>query len=969
MSFCNRGQFSFFHWPALLAMVAVSAVSSSASFGAESLPPLRADPSLLGGAALPPEPPATSTAAPDPAIAPATSAAPVVAAPATSASTRAPARAPRPEASAPTAQARPTEARQTVVTLPPLRVDPALLGGTTTSVAAQSPASAPVVSAPPPAPAATDRRPVIAKQTAKSLPPLRVDPTLLGSGEATSGVLAQSREPPQVAESPVLPPTYSAYAEAGLLPGPSLKSAKRLVPHTTLPDEALPTFIAADQIAGKTDVEVAADGNVELRRRGTVMDSDRLTYWQATDEVEAEGNVNLFNEGAQVNGPKLRMKMGETTGFFEQPIYSIRQPKTGTPPVLWTAGEEPDEKNLTTGQGYATRLDFEGKGKYRLTDATYSTCTPAEGSSPDWFARTANLRLDYDEQVGTANNATVYFKGMPLMYTPWMDFALNNQRKSGLLTPTFGSTTRGGLEYTQPIYWNIAPNMDATIAPRLITRRGVLWNGEYRYLEPNYSGTFQGQLLPNDRLEDKRRSAFSLNHVQNFGYGITGSLDISNASDGTYFSDLGNNSAIIAQTNLLRQGTLNYSASWWSASVLAQSYKTLQDPALPTVLTPYQRLPQINVNAERSDLPFGLDFVFAGEHVNFRNASSVSPLDGTPIPEGRRVTLYPQISLPLQTAAFYLTPKIGVHSTRYQLENQALGTPDKLTRNIPIASIDSGVVFERPSEWFDTALTQTLEPRLFYLYIPSREQSQIPVFDSALADFNFAQIFAENRYSGGDRIGDANQLTGMLTSRLLDPETGAELLRAAFGQRLYFTTQHVGLPGEKLRTDRQTDLLGSFSGQVLPKTYIDTSVQYNTRQSVMERLNIGGRYQPEIGKVLNAGYRYTRDQLGQVDVSGQWPFANGWHGVGRYNYSTREKRLIESVVGLEYDGGCWVGRVVVQRLATQVGRVNNSLFFQLELNGFARLGSNPLELLKRTVPGYGIINRPDDDPQLMTQQY
>lgn len=821
--------------------------------------------------------------------------------------------------------------------LPPLRVDPALLGGGAPQ--AQTVPPVPVVSAPAIMPAAPAVGVAVTPTKTKSVPP---------------------GEPPLVAEQPTLPPTYSAHTEAGLLPAPQLQASHRLLPHATLPDEALPTFITADQMSEKADVQVVAEGNVELRRRGAVLKSDRLTYWQPTDEVEAEGNVHLTNEGAQVSGPKLRMKMGETTGFFEQPVYSIQQPKIGTPPVLWTTGEKPEAANLTTGQGAATRLDFEGKGKYRLTDATYSTCTPADGSGPDWFARTANLRLDYDEQVGTANNATVYFKGVPILYSPWMDFSLNNERKSGLLTPTFGSTTRGGFEYTQPIYWNIAPNMDATLAPRVITRRGVLWNGEYRYLEPNYSGMFQGQLLPNDRLEDKRRSAFSLTHLQNFGYGFSGSLELNNASDGTYFSDLGHNSAIIAQTNLLRQGQLSYSANWWSASVLAQSYKTLQDPALPTVVTPYRRLPQVTVNADRSDLPLGLDFAFSGEHVNFRHPTLI---------EGQRMTLYPQISLPLQTSAFYLTPKIGVHSTRYQLENQALGTPGKLTRNIPIASIDSGVTFERPGEWFGTPLMQTLEPRLYYLYIPDRDQSQIPVFDSALADFNFSQIFSENRYSGGDRIGDANQITGMLTSRLLDPQTGAEVLRGSFGQRLYFTTQHVGLPGETLRTDRQTDLLGSFSGLVLPKTYVDTAVQYNTRQSILERLNIGGRYQPEPGKVLNAGYRYTRDQLGQVDVSGQWPFANGWHGVGRYNYSTREKRLVESVAGLEYDGGCWVGRMVVQRLATQTGRVNTSLFFQLELNGFARLGSNPLELLKRTVPGYGIINRPDEDTPLTTPQY
>jgi LPS-assembly protein len=355
-----------------------------------------------------------------------------------------------------------------------------------------------------------------------------------------------------------------------------------------------------------------------------------------------------------------------------------------------------------------------------------------------------------------------------------------------------------------------------------------------------------------------------------------------------------------------------------------------------------------------------MSFAFSGEHVNFRNPTLV---------QGRRFTLYPQVSLPLQTEMLSFTPKIGLHSTRYTLDRQAAGTPEKLTRSVPIFSVDSGVTFERGVDWFGAALTQTLEPRLYYLYVPVRDQSQIPVFDTGIADFNFAQIFGENRYSGGDRIGDANQATAMLTSRLLDPETGAEIIRAAFGQRFYFSTQNVGLPGEVLRSDRQTDFLAAFSGRILPKTYADVGVQYNPRLSRMERLNIGARYQPETGKVLNAGYRYTRDQLtqpglAQIDISGQWPVFDGWHAVGRFNYSTKDRRMVESVAGLEYDGGCWVGRVVLQRLATQTQRSNTALFFQLELNGFAKVGSNPLEILKRNVPGYGVINQQSTDSPL-----
>ncbi len=894
-------------------------------------------------------------------------------------------------------------------TLPPLRVNPALLGRGTPPLATPAPAAVEVPVAakpiavpampvePPPkvdltpqqvrpaqpgpelapsvraAAASRSVAPVAARARPAVVPPLPVKPSpaaILAAprreeppkdipplAAAIGGAILKPQEPPQVEERPVLPPLYSAHVAAGEFPEPSLQRTAGVMPYLKQPGETLPTFIAADHIAGTNDIEVVADGSVELRKRNSILLSDRLTYWQLADEMEAEGNVRLSRDGDRVNGPKMRMKMEDSTGFFEQPEYSIRRIKTGSAATLWTGTEERVSESLTTGRGAATRMDFEGEGKYRLTDATYSTCTPVAGRDPDWFARTSDLRLDYDDETGTARNATLYFKGMPILYSPWMSFSLNHERKSGLLTPTFGSTSRGGIEYSQPFYWNIAQNMDATIAPRFMAKRGTLWNGEYRYLQPNYSGALQGQYLPDDRLDHKRRSSYSVIHRQDFGYGFGGTLDLNGVSDDSFFTDLANGSSVIAQTNLLRQGTLSYLSTWWSASLLAQSYQTLQDPSLPRVTEPYRRLPQISVSASRGDLPLGIGAAVRAEHVSFRNPTLV---------QGKRVTLYPQISLPLQTEVFSLTPKLGLHATRYSLERQAVGTPEKLTRNVPIFSVDSGVTFEREVDWFGPTLTQTLEPRLFYLYVPVRDQGLFPVFDTGIADFNFAQIFGENRYSGGDRIGDANQATAMLTSRLLDPMTGEEVIRAAFGQRFYFSTQHVGLPGEVLRSDRQTDFLGSFSGRILPKTYADIGVQYNPRLNRMERLNIGGRYQPETGKVLNAGYRYTRSQLGQIDISGQWPLFDGWHAVGRFNYSTLDRRMVESVAGLEYDGGCWVGRIVMQRLATQTQASNTALFFQLELNGFAKVGSNPLEILKRNVPGYGLINQQGTDATLPT---
>lgn len=921
----QRGQFGS---GSLLVVLALTAGTAAA----EALPPLRVNPGLLGSGTPPSAMPAVAEA-------------PVAARPAVVQ--------PVPVEPPPTAK----------IDLTPQQGKPAPQAPAPSVPAA--PPSRPVSPAAVPAPDAVVP-PVSAKPSRSAIPAAsrREEPpqNLPLPAATVGGVVQKPQEPPLVEERPALPPLYSAHVAAGEFPEPKLRGEAGVMPYLKRPGESLPTFISADHIAGTNDVEVVADGNVELRKRNSILLSDRLTYWQIADEMEAEGNVRLSRDGDRVRGPKMRMKMEDSTGFFEQPEYSIRRIKTGSAATLWTGTEERHSSDLTTGMGSATRMEFEGEGKYRLSEATYSTCAPVAGRDPDWFARTTDLRLDYDDETGTARDATLYFKGMPILYSPWMSFSLNHERKSGLLTPTFGSTSAGGIEYTQPFYWNIAQNMDATIAPRFMAKRGTLWKGEYRYLQADYSGSMQGQYLPEDRVEHKRRSTYSLSHRQSLGYGFSGSLDLNGASDDTFFNDLASGSSVIAQTNLLRQGTLSYSGEWWSANLLAQSFQTLQDPSLPPVVEPYRRLPQLTLKASRGDLPFGMSFAFSGEQVNFRNPTLV---------QGRRFTLYPQISLPLQTEMLNLTPKIGLHSTRYTLDRQAAGTPEKLTRNVPIISVDSGVTFERGVDWFGTSLTQTLEPRLYYLYVPVRDQSQMPIFDTGIADFNFAQIFGENRYSGGDRIADANQATAMLTSRLLDPETGAEIIRAAFGQRFYFSTQNVGIPGEVLRSDRQTDFLAALSGRVLTKTFADAGVQYNPRLNRMERLNVGVRYQPETGKVLNAGYRYTRDQLtqpglAQIDFSGQWPVFDGWHAVGRFNYSTKDRRMVESVAGLEYDGGCWVGRVVLQRLATQTQRSNTALFFQLELNGFAKVGSNPLEILKRNVPGYGVINQQSTDSPLIT---
>jgi LPS-assembly protein len=774
----------------------------------------------------------------------------------------------------------------------------------------------------------------------EALPPLRVDPALLGAAPAapTAPPAAPPAAPSAVAPTPVAVPTTAARKEiapgAPAQPAKPVAAASASVPGTT--------YVWADELRGRNDIETVAEGNVELHRDADIMTAERLTYRHAEDETEANGKVRLTRGDDVFAGPYARLRGHDNTGYVDQPEYSI----TRTPKPL---GPLEPPRPPQTGSGHASRIDMEGKGLYRLKAATFSTCQPAR---PDWYIEADEIRLDYNTNDGEASSGKVYFKDTPILYAPWLSFSLNNERKSGLLAPTFGHSTTSGTEFTLPYYWNIAPNMDATIAPRLMMRRGLQLNSELRYIDYAYNGQARFEYLPGDRLAQRDRSAYAILHNQALTPNLTANLNFNGVSDYAYFSDLSTRVATVSQANLLRQGSVTYGAGWWNATLMAQRFQTLQDPAAP-VAVPYYRLPQLTLAAVRPDLPAGLVGSFAGEYVRFSHPTQLT---------GQRAILYPQLSLPWQTAAFFVTPKLGLHYTRYALDARLGDGRDQLTRQVPIFSVDSGVVFERGVDWFGRSLTQTLEPRLYYLNVPVRDQSQIPVFDSALVDFNFAQIFSENRYGGGDRIGDANQLTAAAVSRLIDPDTGVELMRGALGQRFYFRDQQVTLPGEEARTSRKTDLLAAFSGRVAPKVFVDTGWQYNPNFSRTERLNVGARYQPEFGKVFNASYRYTRDQVGQIDLSGQWPIGGGWQGVARYNYSLKDRSAIENLVGLEYDAGCWTARVALHRLATLTAKASTTFFVQLELNGLARIGSNPLEMLKRNVPGYGIISQPTADP-------
>ena len=724
------------------------------------------------------------------------------------------------------------------------------------------------------------------------------------------------------------------------VPSPRLKPSPLLEPPpgiaaqpTAAPTQREAIFLRADHLEGIGQQWVEASGKAELRSRRQTVLADWLRYDMASSEVWGKGDVTVRRGIDWITGPEVKFNRTTDIGFFTTPEFHV--------------GENGS-------RGNATEILFNGPNREELKDASYTTCI---AGNDDWYLRAADVDLDRSRMVGIARDATVYFKGGPILYSPWLDFPLSNDRKSGFLTSALGSSSSRGFEMSLPYYFNLAPNYDTTLTPRLMTRRGLQLGDQFRYLFPDIAGETNVEVL-DDRITGTTRYLLAWQHNQTFPFlpGLAGYLNLEKVSDNAYFTDLSDRLANTSQTNLPREGGLAYSSGPFSILARMQSFQTLQDPNNP-ITPPYFREPQIVANLNPVAWE-GLEFAGFGEYVSFHQPSLV---------DGQRIQFYPTVSWTQRGNAWFLTAKTGLSMTHYDL-NEMTAEGSHINRVLPITSVDTGLEFERNADYFGRSWIQTLEPRAYYVYIPYRLQSELPNFDSANDDFNFSQLFTENRYLGSDRIGDTSQLTLAATTRLLDPVSGEERLRVAVGQRYYFEDQQVTL-NEPLRTTNTSDVLLTAESRLSDYWTAAGLYQVNLAHPQTDELDFGIRWQPGAGKVINFSYDYIRQQqddnnlpLKQFDISGQWPIGN-WSLIGRWNYSLIEPRqTLQGVIGFEYNGGCWVFRVVAQRLVTATQTTSSSVYVQLELNGLARLGTNPIDVLKRNVPGYLTTNDPTVQP-------
>jgi LPS-assembly protein len=675
--------------------------------------------------------------------------------------------------------------------------------------------------------------------------------------------------------------------------------------------------------------------------------------------------VKIEQEGATVSGPILKLNLVTNLGEMAQPEFVFIEPRA---------------------HGSAQMVHFEGKGLYAFDNASYTTC-PMDNDG--WFLKAHRLELDRNTQVGVAHSATIEFQGVPFMYTPWMDFPLGNDRRSGFLGPVYGNTTNSGTEITLPYYLNLAPNMDATMSPRIMSRRGTQLNNEFRFLEPNYRGEVHVDLLPNDRIQRQSRDREMLKYSQNLGGGLGLLVNLNRVSDDNYFRDLSDTIGGTSQVILPREGALTYSGGWWNTAVRVQSFQTLEDPLAP-IAAPYNRLPQISFTGNQAVLGGGLNIM--AEYVDFWHPTAIN---------SQRAVLYPSLTLPLLSdPAMFLTPKLGIHETHYVFgDNNNIGMLDA-NRVLPIFSLDSGLIFERESNLAGVGYTQTLEPRAYYVNVPYHNQDALPVFDTSQAALSFSQLFSDNRFFGSDRVGDTNSLTLATTTRFIDNDAGLERLRIMVGERFNFVVPQVNLVALPGPTNKSDILLG-LSGRLTKKLTLDSLLQYNPSQQVNDAYNVNLRYRAEAGHVLNLGYRYTNatslsqtivngvpyvngvpvvnvngvsyingvsvatasGEMRQLDVSAQWPLFGKLYAVARWNYSILDQFALESMLGLEYNTSCWAMRMVAQTFTTSLNQSSSGLFIQLDLTGLGGIGADPLDALRRSVFGYSKMNvLPADQP-------
>jgi LPS-assembly protein len=706
-------------------------------------------------------------------------------------------------------------------------------------------------------------------------------------------------------------------------------------------------------------------GNVEMLHGGQRSVSKKASYDKVSGALDLQGSVYysdeelaLHSESASINLTSDQAKLRDA--LFIYPATPIR--------------------------GSAKTIYRDSSTLSRYRDVAYTSCRPG---NQDWVLHASELKLNKTTGQGSARNTWLEFKGAPVFYSPLLAFPTDNRRLSGFLAPNFGNTTRSGFTLAVPYYWNIAPNYDATIRPRYLSSRGAILGVNFRYLTEMSNGITNLEYMPHDSLLNKARYLAAIKNTTQFTPNISSNLDLNYASDKTYFSDLGNALSTSTYSSFLKsQASLAYVNTGVSLKGYADSYESI-DPAITPAGIPYRRLPQVNLNLNHSFDFMPLNTLLDAEYVYFQQDT---------LDNAQRTNVKPSVSFPMKTAGSFLTPKLSLQSTQYLLSNPQGVQSASLSRTLPIFSTDSGLYLEKDVNFSDRSYLHTLEPRLFYLYIPRVDQSNIPILDTGLIDSSFNSLFLENRFSGSDRVQDANQLTAAITTRLVDAQSGKERLKLSVGQIAYFQDREVTLNSNlpnflkynyPVETNKFSNLVTELNAGLTDHISLMTGTQWDPHLNEIVRHTSGLHYlnKPDAnlpGEIFNLGYRYRKNTLIPVpaalagtrpydiiqsDVSFHWPVYNEWSVVGRWTYSLLNDRTQESFLGVEKENCCWAFRLIGRRWVNSVlvnslapaantvvnnatGVAQSGIFFEIELKGLSAFGEKLDTFFEKQIYGY-----------------
>ncbi|NHA15044.1 LPS-assembly protein LptD [Thioalkalivibrio sp. XN279] len=688
-------------------------------------------------------------------------------------------------------------------------------------------------------------------------------------------------------------------------------------------DKSTPIEVSADRAELNTAGDSVFSGGVVVQRGNQRLETEGATWNRAEGRVLAVDGARFTQPGLEVETDRLEYLPGEGTAILTGNRYRLP---------------------ARPASGGADTIRARGNGRIRMDDVTYTTCP---GDDPDWLLSIGELKLDTSDEIGEADNVTLRFFGAPVAYLPYLSFPLSNRRKTGFLVPEFGQSTRNGLEISAPFYFNLAPNYDHLLTPVFLSDRGLKLDNHFRYLRPESRGAIRLDYLHRDSEvpEQSPRVWFNLSHLTRLDNGWRFTAELEDVSDTDYFQNLGESPAVTSRTHVERRLQVDYAGPTWRITARAQNFRTL-DLDIPEDERPYARMPQLVADGLWLDGPLGMDLRLRSEAAGFTRGVG---------PEGARAMLEPEISLPVEAPGFFFTPAARLRMVQYALSGETPGADDAPGYVAPILSVDSGLRFERPLS--SGRFVQTLEPRVLYAYIPFRDQEDQPLFDSGRPDFNYVQLFRPNRYLGADRLGDTNQLSFGVTTRLLETGSGREFLTAAIGKAWYFEDPRVTLPGESLQTAGSSPIVLELGLGLFNNWNADIGYQWDNVSDTTRLAQFRLQYQPAPNRVVNLAYRYRPDLLEDIAFSMGWPLSDRWSFVTALEYSLRDKTTVDQVLGVQYESCCWAIRfAATEQVSRRDGSTDNAIRLQVEFKGLG--GQSARRRYESDILGYSAYDQP-----------